>query len=548
MRTSVGIGLLLLGVMVPVLTADAQERQRATPQRAQLRAVETTQPTLRDALADESVRAALSTHVRRLDMDRLAAQYDAASIGPLIEGTSDDAPLRRMRLLNDSQLEELGNVRRRSLRSRADTSTTSRVARVENIGPVAVPNAGNARSVVRRSVTPPSRVGDITTPPPGPTPPGSSRGDIANPAPGPTRPPRSNVGDLAAPPQPYLDVQGFADDLHAALQNSVVGYEMRMRRNDQTIYTLQWNWAQNPADDGLAWSQNRRMHIVSMSKFITMMGLTRLLDANNIDFDDSIAPYLPDYWQQGPGVQNVTFADLMNHQSGFDTNGSSDGSFALMKAQVAAGASNPGTNSGYENMNFALCRILIATIGNYIDTSAQFGDFNDMMWDMTTIGAYTDYIESNVFAPAGVNGPTLGNPSNGARAYQWNDNNAGWDSGNLMGQAGGVAWHMSPDELLSVIGTFRRGGNIVSQARAREVFDASYGLNSSPNGNSSDAGRYYFKPGKWTNGSSQTEQGLLMILPEQIEVVIFVSSQIGPGDQSLQTLGATIYENNIIVP
>jgi len=228
-----------------------------------------------------------------------------------------------------------------------------------------------------------------------------------------------------------------------------------------------------------------------------------------------------------------------------------------MRSLIAAGVNNPGMGSGYSNANFALCRILMATIAGYIDTDANFGPTNDLMWNWITILGYADYIETNVFAPAGVNGPTLDNTNNSARAYAWNDNESGWDSSEtvegqpggtaLFGQAGGVAWHMSPDELLDVVGEFRRGGSIVSPSRAREVFDASYGLNSPVNGRASPAGRFYFKPGYWRRGN-QVEQALVMILPEQIEVTIFVSSMIGPNDASLQGLGQTLYLNNVVEP
>jgi CubicO group peptidase (beta-lactamase class C family) len=494
--------------------SEAQRAQSTSVQRAPVAvSLQRQDITVRQAMQDNNVRSEVSRAVRNIDVRDLTRQTNTTSTVPANVGNQDDAPPRSLRLMDANEISVLANPEGSRVSSRAVSTART-------------PTAANARieNILRQ-----------------------------------TRPTqRPDIRDLAAPPQPYLDVQGFADDLHAALENSVRGYEMRMRRNGQTIYTLQWNWAQTPADDGLPWGPDRRMHIVSISKLITAMGLTHLLDAEGIDFNTPIINYLPDYWNPGSNVQNITFAHLMNHRSGINTGNNSDASYQRMRNLIENGVAMPGPSSGYSNANFALCRILMATIAGYIDTDADFGPMNDLMWNYVTTLAYADYIEDNVFAPAGVLGPTLDNTPQTARAYAWNDNGQGWDSSNpdpnvpsggtaLFGQAGGVAWHMSPDELLDVVGEFRRGGDIVSPARAREIFDASYGLNSAVNGNDSPAGRFYFKPGKWGT-STQAEQALIMILPEQIEVAIFVSSQIGPNDASLQNLGRTLYVNNVIEP
>jgi CubicO group peptidase (beta-lactamase class C family) len=509
MKIRFEFGLFVGVLLLFSIASETQAQRRATVQRAPVRVVEQSEATIQDALNDRSVQAELRAHVRRIDTSANAARIDRRALEPLREGQSGDQPERSTRRISASELAGLARLNPGTARPSRELSQSSTVSSV----------AAGVETRVTDAIR--SRVGRGLPP--------------------------SGVGEVAAPPTPHLDVNGFADDLHAALRNSVTGYEMRMRRNGQTIYTLQWNWAQTPSDSSLAWSQNRRMHVASISKFITAMALTRLLDSQGIDYNTPIISYLPDYWQTGSNIGGITFAHLMNHRSGIVTGTNSDASFSRMKSLIAAGVSNPGQGSGYANVNFALCRILIATIAGYIDTSANFGPNNDLMWDWVTVSAYSNYVRDNVFTPAGVSGPSLANTANSARAYRWNDNGSGWDSGNMMGQAGGAAWHIAPDELLDVVGEFRRGGGIVSQSRAREILNASYGLNSAVNGNSSAAGRFYFKPGKWTR-NGQTEQALVMVLPEQIEVVIFVNSAIGPNDISLQTLGRTLYLNNIIEP
>ena len=214
-------------------------------------------------------------------------------------------------------------------------------------------------------------------------------------------------------PKPHLDVDAFGKALHAALKDEVAGYVMQLRKNGTTIYTLQWQWAKYPADGSVGWNPNVRMHVASVSKLVTGIAMTRLLDNKGISYDAHIIDYLPAYWQKGPNIDKITFRHLLTHQSGFNTpNGETD--FATMKAKVAAGVSASGGAShigkyDYENMNFGLCRILISVINGDIEKNAQFplfAQFNDPAWDYATIEAYKKYVQGKVFGPAGVSGPS----------------------------------------------------------------------------------------------------------------------------------------------
>ena len=91
----------------------------------------------------------------------------------------------------------------------------------------------------------------------------------------------------------------------------------------------------------------------------------------------------------------------MTHTSGLAygaTNSRSD--FEWMKSQIAAGTTRIGQYS-YQNMNFGLCRILLATINGNIPVDWTmpgwlgwlFGnEFNDIFWDLITIRAYAAYV------------------------------------------------------------------------------------------------------------------------------------------------------------
>jgi hypothetical protein len=355
-----------------------------------------------------------------------------------------------------------------------------------------------------------------------------------------TKPAKPYVPPVAAAVK-HLDVKGFGDGLHAALKDQVTGYVMRLRKNGTTIYTLQWNWAATPPDGGLGWNPDRRMHVASVSKLITAIAMTKLLDDKHISYDAKIIDYLPTYWLKGPNINKITFRQLMTHTSGFITaHGETD--YATMKLMVLLGVL-PG-NLGkydYENMNFGLCRILIAIInGNILKGTV----LPDSVWDILTISAYAAYVAVKVYAPSGVSGPSLDHPAASALAYSFPPL-AGWNSGNLMTVSGGAAWHISPNELLKVMGTFRRQGSIMSPAKAQNMLDSGFGIDVIQD---TAAGRLYNKNGLWQSGSGvlgRVEQSLAYLLPEDMELVVLANSPIGVPGKFFRSVVSDIYLANL---
>lgn len=184
--------------------------------------------------------------------------------------------------------------------------------------------------------------------------------------------------------RPKLSVPGFIHDLHTALTNSVVGYSMELRRAGSPIHKLDRHWAKTPADGSEYWKPRIPMHIASVSKLITAIAMTRLLDAKMISYDTPIITYLPTYWQKGANIDKITFRNLMTHTAGFNS-GTSQSDFPFMKAQVGAGVSAVGTYH-YENMNFGLCRILLSVIDGNIQVGATFDPLTDAVWDSVGCG------------------------------------------------------------------------------------------------------------------------------------------------------------------
>jgi CubicO group peptidase (beta-lactamase class C family) len=160
-----------------------------------------------------------------------------------------------------------------------------------------------------------------------------------------------------------------------------------------------WLLARTAADGKVDWAPSVQMHTASVSKLITAMAMTKLLPSRNISPDGTIARWLPKPWVRGPGVDRLTFRQLLTHTSGLVAlNEPGPVDYQFMKDQVAIGVVG---GMGYRNMNYGLCRILISTI----DAPFLFDllpNVTDTYWDLTTIRYYQRYVQENVFDPAGV--------------------------------------------------------------------------------------------------------------------------------------------------
>ena len=333
------------------------------------------------------------------------------------------------------------------------------------------------------------------------------------------------------PPQPgvsyELNIQGFIDALKSALTTLTAGYSLRLRLDGAaTLATVDSNWAKGPQDGSESWTPDVRMHVASLSKIVTAIAMTKLLNDKGMSYDTPIIDFLPGYWSKGPGVNMITFKQLLTHTSGLAFgNNSSRSDYGFMKEQIAAGTTHLGQYS-YQNMNFGLCRILISTINGTIPVDwvvPGLGILMDLIWDWVTLSAYQAYVKATVFSPSGITGPTLYHEPADALAYNFPASGNGWNSGDLTTMAGGAGWHMSVDELLAVMSTFRRSGTIMSQADAQTLLDDGFGINWTV---TTPLGTYYAKICTWSDGSGHMEQGVAFYLPQEMELVLLVNSPV----------------------
>ena len=340
------------------------------------------------------------------------------------------------------------------------------------------------------------------------------------------------------PASPKVDLGMLNVNIHNALVDTTFGYAMQIRKNGQPIGTRIWKKARGASDGNSSWNLDTRMHIASVSKFITAVAMVKMLDAKGVSVDAKILPYLPSFWPKGSNVDKITFRQLLRHTSGFVTGGSAS-DYTTMKYWTALGVGNNNGEPHYENMNFGLCRILISTLGGLPPALLV----NEPTYDYVTIGFFRRYTQDNIFTPSSVAAVSFAPVpfKTDALAYSSTIDASGWSSGNLSSMAGGAAFRLSINELLDVMGTFRRKGTIVSVNRAQEILDQGLGLDVIDD---TPAGRIYDKNGRWRNNGN-TEQSLAMFLPDNVELAVFVNSPIGPSAASLRKTIRAAYDASL---
>src|SRR5205814_1132343 len=224
------------------------------------------------------------------------------------------------------------------------------------------------------------------------------------------------------------------------------------------------------------------MNMGSVSKFVTAIAVVRLFRDSGMSLKTSIAGFLPQYWTQGTGVAGITFRELLRHEAGLGSTISNTGygNFPEAKSEIASGpsASIKGTYT-YKNVNFAILRILFATLTETLSPAftapPSLGISDDAFWDAASAIAYQNYVNDNVFAPATVDPRDFSADANAALAYATPPGAPGARIVDGSAGSGPSGWHMSIGELARLLDQFRAGPT-TERGPAQQVLSKRYGI------------------------------------------------------------------------
>ncbi len=319
-------------------------------------------------------------------------------------------------------------------------------------------------------------------------------------------------------------------------EDSPIGWAYAITQNGQLVRSDGLgNAVQEPDGTSVAMTENKEVNVASVTKFYTAIVVMQLLEELDLTIHSLVEPYFPDSWALGPNMDHMTFAHLLRHESGLDTGNTDFGntlSYAGIKQAVEDGVGVPPPDQAdYDNINFAIFRILIPSLQNNLP-NAPLADLDS---DQTTQAVYRSYMQSALFDKVGMPNVDFTEESNNpTRYYNINDisnNTSGilyddWDH-----ISGGGGYFMSVVEMAAVNAFFEHSNTIVSDEARTIIKDNYLGLDSYFDGDSRELhGKYYGKNGSIRNsGDLSVAQGVLtqiqMFPSEGVEIAVVVNTR-----------------------
>ncbi|MEO0605445.1 MAG: serine hydrolase domain-containing protein [Myxococcota bacterium] len=349
---------------------------------------------------------------------------------------------------------------------------------------------------------------------------------------------------VAEPELPVFDIDRLVDNLDDAFADTA-GAQIVVVEDGQ-LYEA-WAignavYAPDPEGD-VPMDLDERMTISSVSKFIGTIALMDLLEAEGIDVDEPIRPYLPPTWRNamhpdhfaGGSPFVVTFEGLLTKDTALafptGSGGASPGRHAsndeMLQALTAPAA--PGRWGSYQNGNFTLLRVLVGELAYDLDETSD-------VYDDLSSEVYADHLNQWIFGPLGID--PVGHvrpPGAVSRAYRFPFDPGFTDATGALGwlprdrwpvTAGSTELYMTAVELAEVVAFFRHdaGELLLSEAQRDNVLDLELGLTESVDG---DHGRYPSKQGgRGPDGSTRGYRSRVMFYPNDVEVVVITNSYV----------------------
>jgi CubicO group peptidase (beta-lactamase class C family) len=329
-----------------------------------------------------------------------------------------------------------------------------------------------------------------------------------------------------------FDLTRFANTLETSLQGTVAKFGFEVRRGLSVIRRAQGpkrTAADLPASNFTAFD---RFNPASVSKSVTAVATLQLLTKRGISINAAVYPYLPTNWSIPQNNKTITFKQVLNHTSGLrgaDAGGGYE--YANMKLLMEHEISLADKVANYENVNYALLRILVASLDGYNDWVNNPGP--------NTAARFISYVNARVFNPLGIysvkykpdaTAPTLFYPNPPGAAH-------GTAYGDWTLRPGSAGSHVSVHEL-AVFGAATFNGMLLSNTAIANLKQhglgfGDYGL--LPDGSQCWGKGGYF-PGSMNGGAELSS--VLVQCSNGVTGMLVVNGEVSSGTKFMDALKA----------
>lgn len=302
--------------------------------------------------------------------------------------------------------------------------------------------------------------------------------------------------------QPFRKAEQIAERLQEQLDGKVMGYSLAISHEGTILVERSGGMARNESDQAREFRTEDKLHIGQTSQFITAVAVLRFLRDNQMSVDDSIADFLPDWWERGDNLNQVTFRNLLDHTSGFTRPGSQRvraASLDSLRIMIRNGVENESTFR-YSHQNYAMMRILIPQI---IDQSNRTLGPQPVDFDYGFV--FREYLRKELFPAAGMDGDVLQTTqlvSDAPLAYYGpEDNGFGYGHGwNYILISGAFGFYLNAAQLSSFWNLFWYGDRLLNESEKEFMKSERIGFDPL---NGTTADRAWIKSGSWVYASNQ---------------------------------------------
>jgi len=330
--------------------------------------------------------------------------------------------------------------------------------------------------------------------------------------------------------QRCFDLRRFADHMEASLAGRVVKYGFEVRRGRSVIQRAggpKRTAADPPASSFTAFD---RFNPASVSKVVTAVATLQLLTKRGISLNAAVSPYLPPDWRIPANNRTITFREVLRHFSGLKDAVAGDYEYddvrRVMETPIVM---EDKAERDYQNVNYALLRVLAASLDGYSDWANNPG--------ANTAARFISYVNKRIFSPLGIQDVEYRPEANGTFFYPFP---AGSSHGTAYGdwslKPGSAGSHLSAHELALFMAALFKG-MLLSPTMLAELWDGS-GLTEDGFGMLPDEHICRGKGGKFPgerNGGADLKSALFHC-SNGVSGMLLINGTVAPGETIMDAL------------
>jgi len=307
---------------------------------------------------------------------------------------------------------------------------------------------------------------------------GPNAGRPANPPPVP-----AGSADSVCTPHACISLSRLASSIDTQLEGKVVGYVALIGTSKVVSSGLARTAADPPK---LAMGPNVMVNVLSVGKMFTTIAVLKSLARHHLSIDSRIWPFLPPDWVKGPGVDTITFRELLTHRAGFRLDsGRVFETDDAAREQIRQGVQLVDKRvADYNNINFTIFRDMLPFLEGAPDPGPAARAAAATRFFIT-------YVQRQVFDPVGVTDATCAPVRNAMLMYP--PPGAGTARGRSApvgpSACSGGGWFMTPASMRRVLEGLISGNSLLSSSQRQQMDHSCLGWDCSVTGQAGYRGK-----------------------------------------------------------